>query len=112
MTEAREKRARTSKAAATTASRMATSSTHHKADSKHGAAELPLENHELHGYIQEAAYLKAEARDFEPGFELQDWLEAESELNLNEQLAMDKPAPKSERAQHRTYKSRGAAANG
>jgi hypothetical protein len=35
---------------------------------------------ELHKLIQEAAYFKARARDFTPGGELQDWLEAESEV--------------------------------
>jgi len=30
--------------------------------------------------IREAAYLKAEARNFVPGVELQDWLEAEKEV--------------------------------
>jgi len=30
--------------------------------------------------IQELAYLKAEKRNFEPGHELEDWLEAEKEL--------------------------------
>ena len=29
--------------------------------------------------IQELAYFKAEKRGFQPGFELQDWLEAEQE---------------------------------
>jgi hypothetical protein len=31
--------------------------------------------------IAESAYLKAESRGFEPGYELDDWLEAEQELN-------------------------------
>jgi hypothetical protein len=30
--------------------------------------------------IAELAYLKAESRGFEPGYELEDWLEAEREL--------------------------------
>jgi len=30
--------------------------------------------------IREAAYLKAEARNFAPGVELNDWLEAEKEV--------------------------------
>lgn len=33
-----------------------------------------------HSKIAVAAYYKAEARGFEPGKEMQDWLEAESEL--------------------------------
>ena len=32
--------------------------------------------------ITELAYLKAESRGFEPGHELEDWLEAEQELML------------------------------
>jgi len=32
--------------------------------------------------IAEIAYLKAESRGFEPGCELEDWLEAEQELLL------------------------------
>jgi hypothetical protein len=35
--------------------------------------------------IQESAYYKAEARGFAPGGELQDWLEAESEVRGNPQ---------------------------
>ena len=35
--------------------------------------------------IQETAYYKAEARGFAPGGELQDWLEAESEIRRNAQ---------------------------
>jgi hypothetical protein len=31
--------------------------------------------------IQEAAYYKAEARNFAPGFDAQDWADAEREVN-------------------------------
>ena len=31
--------------------------------------------------IQEAAYWRAERRGFEPGFELEDWLAAENEID-------------------------------
>ena len=34
-----------------------------------------------HRKIQELAYLKAEQRNFEPGYEMQDWLEAEKEVD-------------------------------
>lgn len=37
-------------------------------------------NEDMSGYIAAAAYLKAESRGFEPGHELEDWLEAEIEL--------------------------------
>ena len=35
---------------------------------------------EIYRMIREAAYLKAEARNFAPGAELNDWLEAEKEV--------------------------------
>lgn len=35
---------------------------------------------DIYRMIREAAYLKAEARNFAPGVELQDWLEAEKEV--------------------------------
>ena len=42
--------------------------------------------------IREAAYLKAEARNFAPGVELNDWLEAEKEVmeRLNRRPAAQK----------------------
>jgi hypothetical protein len=40
----------------------------------------PLSAEEIYRLIQEAAYFKAEARQFVPGVELQDWLEAEEEV--------------------------------
>lgn len=44
-------------------------------------ASAPKENNnELTEQIAVCAYFKAEARGYVPGFELQDWLEAESEL--------------------------------
>jgi len=36
--------------------------------------------------IAEAAYYKAEARGFEPGFEVDDWLNAERELSTDIEL--------------------------
>ena len=38
----------------------------------------PEERHQL---IAEAAYYRAERRGFAPGAELEDWLEAEAEIN-------------------------------
>jgi hypothetical protein len=35
---------------------------------------------EIYRLTQEAAYYKAQARQFAPGIELQDWLEAENEV--------------------------------
>lgn len=40
----------------------------------------PLSAEEIYRLIQEAAYFKAEARQFAPGVELEDWLEAEEEV--------------------------------
>lgn len=39
-----------------------------------------LSAEEIYRMIREAAYLKAEARAFAPGVELNDWLEAEKEV--------------------------------
>lgn len=36
----------------------------------------------LRAHVAEAAYYKAEARQFEPGHEMEDWLAAEAELAL------------------------------
>ena len=41
-----------------------------------------LISEDLDTRIAELAYLKAESRGFEPGHELEDWLEAEQELML------------------------------
>jgi len=48
---------------------------------------LPLSAEEIYRLIQEAAYFKAEARNFAPGVELQDWLEAENEVKKRLQLS-------------------------
>jgi hypothetical protein len=42
--------------------------------------------------IQEAAYYKAEARGFSPGYEEQDWLDAEAEIKAR--LGVGTPEPK------------------
>ncbi len=34
-----------------------------------------------HGMIEQSAYLRAEQRGFAPGFELEDWLAAEAEVD-------------------------------
>jgi len=39
-----------------------------------------LDSVDFDARIAELAYLKAESRGFEPGHELEDWLEAEQEL--------------------------------
>jgi hypothetical protein len=35
---------------------------------------------ELHELVAERAYYKAEARGYEPGHEIQDWIDAEAEI--------------------------------
>ena len=37
---------------------------------------------QLYRMIQETAYFKAKARNFEPGHEVQDWIEAEAEVRM------------------------------
>ena len=39
-----------------------------------------LSPEDVYKLIQEAAYFKAKARGFEPGGEVQDWIEAEAEV--------------------------------
>ena len=39
-----------------------------------------LSAEEIYRLIREAAYLKAEARNFAPGVELEDWLQAEKDV--------------------------------
>jgi hypothetical protein len=39
-----------------------------------------LSNEEVYQLIAETAYFKAKARGFEPGNEVQDWIEAEREI--------------------------------
>jgi len=51
------------------------SSSAHKADPRLGS-----QCEELSNMVAEAAYYKAEARGFEPGHEMDDWLDAEREL--------------------------------
>jgi hypothetical protein len=46
---------------------------------------------EIFGLIQETAYYKAEARGFSPGYEEQDWLEAEADIKARLGIA-DRPA--------------------
>lgn len=50
------------------------------------SASLPSKQ-ELELMIAEAAYYKAEQRNFIPGFEHQDWFEAESEINSSLQIS-------------------------
>ena len=42
--------------------------------------QAPMSNEEIYQWIAETAYFKAKARGFEPGGEVQDWIEAEQEV--------------------------------
>jgi hypothetical protein len=42
--------------------------------------KIALSNEEMYRLIAETAYFKAKARGFEPGGEVQDWIEAEAEV--------------------------------
>ena len=48
--------------------------------SSHSRAQMSPE--EIYKLIQEAAYYKAKARGFQPGHEVQDWIEAEAEVRM------------------------------
>jgi hypothetical protein len=45
-----------------------------------GNTQPRLSPEEVYRLIQESAYFKAKARGFEPGHEVQDWIEAEAEV--------------------------------
>lgn len=45
-----------------------------------GTAGVPPSPEEVWKLIAETAYFKAKARDFAPGSEVQDWIEAEAEV--------------------------------
>jgi hypothetical protein len=51
-----------------------------KKESPSASISATLSAEEIYRLIQETAYFKAEARHFAPGVELQDWLEAETEV--------------------------------
>ena len=44
------------------------------------APRATLSNEEIYQLIAETAYFKAKARGFEPGGEVQDWIDAEREV--------------------------------
>ena len=45
-----------------------------------GNARAEISSDDIRRQIAEAAYLRAKERGFEPGHELEDWIEAESEV--------------------------------
>ena len=50
------------------------------AQSPSPSASETLSAQDIYRMIQETAYFKAEARNFAPGVELQDWIDAENEV--------------------------------
>jgi len=46
------------------------------------AASIEVSMEERHQLIAKAAYLRAEQRSFAPGHELEDWLQAEAEIEM------------------------------
>jgi len=51
------------------------------AGSERRAADGPASNEERWRMIAEAAYYRAQARGFAPGQEIEDWLQAEAEID-------------------------------
>jgi hypothetical protein len=51
-----------------------------KQDAAMSARDIDISEEELRRQISEAAYYKAEQRGFAPGYEHQDWVEAEAEV--------------------------------
>src|SRR3954462_2425980 len=47
-----------------------------------GGSRADLSPEEIYRLIQETAYYKAKARGFQPGHEVQDWIEAEAEVRM------------------------------
>jgi hypothetical protein len=52
----------------------------HKPAPASEANPATLSKEDVYRQIQETAYFKAKARGFEPGGEVQDWIEAEAEV--------------------------------
>lgn len=57
-------------------------STEKNSDSKAKTSSQPIYLPDVEEKIAELAYYKAEKRNFSPGHELDDWLEAEQEFRL------------------------------
>lgn len=53
------------------------------------ARDIRVSEEELHRLVSEAAYYKAQQRGFAPGYEHQDWLDAEAEVR--QRLGVGKP---------------------
>lgn len=60
--------------------RKTTVNTNHNLETETPLSDSLLKDDNLYQMISEAAYYRAEDRDFEPGSEINDWLEAELEI--------------------------------
>ena len=79
---AEPKKAAVGKTAATRASATkAASSGRAKTNARRPGAPKPITREERYRLVAEAAYLRAERRRFEPGGEVNDWFEAEAEVD-------------------------------
>lgn len=63
------------------AERVTPAKTAHRPSSKPGAKEETITGQERECLIATAAYYRAERRGFAPGQEMDDWIEAEAEIN-------------------------------
>jgi DUF2934 family protein len=66
----------------TSSARTARKSTTKKARSSAAQLDSRLDTEKRHALIAEAAYLRAERRGFTPGHEVEDWVAAETEIEL------------------------------
>lgn len=64
-------------------SKSAVKNTKKDASIIHAMSHRPEFRNRIDEMIAEAAYYKAEKRNFDDGFEMEDWLEAEREINEN-----------------------------
>lgn len=66
----------------TSPARTARKSTTKKGRSSAAQLDSKLDAEKRHALIAEAAYLRAERRGFAPGHEIEDWVAAETEIDL------------------------------
>lgn len=62
--------------------RPARKSTAKKTRTPEAAVNSKIDAQKRHALIAEAAYLRSEQRGFAPGYEVEDWLAAEAEIDL------------------------------
>jgi hypothetical protein len=61
--------------------------------------------------VAERAYYKAERRGFVPGYELEDWLAAEREINASDKVTTNRKAAKSRSRKRATRAGNGTVAS-